>query len=174
MDPEELYKILISLRSSGTRDYHSLNATYLTANIVLSTLISLLMFMGGDPSQGINAMIMILSLLGVFLCLQMVFAQNRMRYINKLYEERLQKIEKGNKWKHQVFMDIKNLVYDEEKCTWKKLPGDYTSKYGYTSELDKDRFIGFANCWFGGRMKTFPWIFIFLYTLSLIYQLFQL
>lgn len=172
LDDENIYKALISLRSSGTRDYHNLNATYLTANLLLISLISILLFMGGDPAQSFNAMILILSLLGFFLCFQMVFAQNRMRYINKLYEERLRKIEDENKWSHRIYVDIYNLVYEEERLSFKKFCSNYTSDSGYRSEIYKERFIGFTNFWFGGRMKTFPWVFILLYLLAFIYQFF--
>jgi len=169
---DEVYKVLIPLRASGTRDYHSLSATYLTANILLVSSVSFLIFMGQDPTIGFNAMILILSLLGIFLCMQMVLAQNRMRYVNKLYEERLRKIEDENKWKHRIFVDIDHLVYDEKRLSCNKLPSNDTSDSGYTSEIEKERFIGYANVWYGGRMKTLPWIFIILYSLAFIYQLF--
>jgi len=128
--------------------------------------------MGGDPTLGFNAMILILSLFGIFLCFQMVFAQNRMRYINKLHEERLQKIEDKNNWSHRIFVDIDNLVYNEERLSCEKLTNDYISACGYQSEIEKDRFIGFANFWFGGRMKTFPWVFMIIYLLAFFYQFF--
>lgn len=172
LDDDKVYTALISLRSSGTRDYHSLNSAYLTANLLLISLISILLFMGGNPITGFNAMILILSLFGIFLCLQMVFAQNRMRYINKLHEERMQKIENENNWMHRIFVDIDKLVYNEERLSYKKLTNEYVSACGYRSEIEKDRFLGFTNFWFGGRMKTFPWIFMLIYLLAFFYQFF--
>lgn len=74
MNPEphlhETYEHLLTLWTSGVRDYHSLLSDYLTANSIFVAVIGL-MVSRESLALLFTILILVLSVFGVLLCLQM-------------------------------------------------------------------------------------------------------
>jgi len=147
-NPDEwIYPILVQLRISGSGAYHSLNSAYLQAN---SLIVAALSFLFGSVNDTRN-LIVFISLMGVFLCIQMKLAQERFRAINTSYAERLKKIEQRNDKIPPIFLD----TYRIEKN--KKLSEELEKKYYHK------RWIRWGKCFLGGRMKLLPYVFFIIY-----------
>lgn len=72
------YGILVTLWTSGRRDFHNLTSTYVTGNSLILTSIALLInaLITGDV-QFLSVIIMAISFLGLWLCYNLKIAQER-------------------------------------------------------------------------------------------------
>lgn len=84
-DLHETYEHLLTLWTSGVRDYHSLLSDYLTANSIFVAVIGL-MVSRESLALLFTILILVLSIFGMLLCLQMAIVwvafQDKMPYGN--------------------------------------------------------------------------------------------
>ncbi|HEC92758.1 MAG TPA: hypothetical protein ENI51_07185 [Candidatus Atribacteria bacterium] len=155
----EIYVLLANLRSSGDGDYHNLTSTYLIANSILVSAVYILLNQSSVFGYYVS---IILSILGLILCLQMVIAQGRFRAQNMYWEKILREIENKPNWKKQkIFNNLKDIMDGEEKL------GE-----------EVDRSVRFAikyhkKIW-ASRMKLMPWLFGIIFILSLIWSTYNI
>ena len=151
------YESLITLWTTGRREYHRLTATYVTANSLLIASISFLM---KNVSKG-EFMVFFISCIGLFLCFNMKVAQSRLSGENYYWERNLRIIEYKKRIKnkrekeevplsHNLFSELKKLM-NEENFHLKKEYGEEIMYRNYGMVLHK-------KC-YARRMKLYPTIF---------------
>lgn len=155
----EIYILLTNLRSSGNRDYHSLTSTYLIANSIFMSGVWILLNQGSV--FGYCASI-ILSILGLILCLQMFIAQGRLRAQNMYWEKILREIENKPNWKKQKnFSNLKDIM-------------DAKNKLGEEVDWSVKFAIKHHKKIWASRMKLMPWLFGIIFILSLGWGLYNI
>jgi hypothetical protein len=148
------YALLAGLRSEGHRDYHNMSLVYLSAISILITGGGILQsgIIGNQISPIGYLISIILSVVGIFLCIQMALAQGIFRTWNSYLEEKLMQIEESKNWKwHRVFLGIyaiKGGKKDEEK--------EKTASSKFIPSLA----VKYRDKWWAGRMKLLPTVFV--------------
>ena len=112
--PEELethnldstYETLVTLWTSGIRDYHSLLSDYLTANSIFVAAMGFLL--AREPATIIfSILIIILCLFGMLMSVQMAIVLGRFSTQNFIWEWRLRGMEQSGTWrKARLFVDL--------------------------------------------------------------------
>jgi len=158
----------VNLWTSGIRDYHSLTSTYVTANSFLITALAFLLkdIPNGDGSDKLIPSLAI-CIVGLYLVLQMYFAQSRFRAQNIYWEFNLIKLENESKCdckkksRRPIFTRWKQFM----ECGCDKNMVEFLDR-----EYEKDFGMKHHRSWFAQRMKTFPLIFacIYLFMISFI------
>ena len=77
-DPNSTYEHLLTLWTSGVRDYHTMLTNYLTANSIFVAVIGLIVSRE-SPALSFTVLIVLLCVFGILLCLQMAIKGNRAR-----------------------------------------------------------------------------------------------
>jgi hypothetical protein len=72
-----VYDHLITLWTSGVRDYHSMLSDYLTANSIFVAVIGLIVSRE-SPTMSLTVLILLLCIFGILLCLQMAIVLGRL------------------------------------------------------------------------------------------------
>jgi hypothetical protein len=159
----QLYVMFAQLRASGTRDYHSLTATYLAANSILLGFIAVILTGGIDKActTHIWAVSIVLSLMGLWLSSQMFVAQRRLSAQNYYFERVLRIIESGTHWAHAGFFSALNRFMEQ--------PGE---PYAIPADGDEDPMqpnfaVRHHRDWWAPRMKSLPYCFMAIFALSL-------
>jgi hypothetical protein len=94
------YGHLLTLWTSGVRDYHSMLSDYLTANSIFVAVIGLTV--SREPlALSFAVLIVLLSVFGILLCLQMAIVLGRFSGQNALWEWQLRGIEGDPQWQGQ-------------------------------------------------------------------------
>ena len=77
-DPNSTYERLLTLWTSGVRDYHTMLSDYLTANSIFVAAIGLIVSRE-SPALSFTVLIVLLCIFGILFCLQMaiVFGMTR-------------------------------------------------------------------------------------------------
>ena len=84
------YDHLITLWTSGVRDYHSMLSDYLTANSIFVAVIGLIVSRESPAmSLSLTVLILLLCIFGILLCLQMAIVLGRLTGQNALWEWKL-------------------------------------------------------------------------------------
>jgi hypothetical protein len=94
------YDHLITLWTSGVRDYHSMLSDYLTANSIFVAVIGLIVSRE-PPAMSLTVLILLLCSFGILLCLQMAIVLGRLSGQNALWEWQLRGIELTQEWQGQ-------------------------------------------------------------------------
>jgi hypothetical protein len=96
------YDHLITLWTSGVRDYHSMLSDYLTANSIFVAVIGLILSRESPAmSLSLTVLILLLCIFGILLCLQMAIVLGRLTGQNALWEWKLRGIELTQEWQGQ-------------------------------------------------------------------------
>lgn len=96
------YDHLITLWTSGVRDYHSMLSDYLTANYIFVAVIGLIVSRESPGmSLSLTVLILLLCIFGILLCLQMAIVLGRLSGQNALWEWQLRGIELAQDWQGQ-------------------------------------------------------------------------
>jgi len=103
---ELTYNNLVSLWTSGIRDYHSLLSDYLTANSIFVAAIGFVV--ARQPIIFIFVLLVIvLCCFGILMTLQMAIVLGRFAAQNALWEWQLRGIERANNWTQRpLFLDL--------------------------------------------------------------------
>src|SRR5512144_341900 len=91
-DLKPAYDHLLTLWTSGVRDYHSMLSDYLTANSIFVAVIGLTVSRE-SPALSFTVLILLLCVFGILLCLQMAIVLGRFSGQNALWEWQLRGIE---------------------------------------------------------------------------------
>jgi hypothetical protein len=97
---ETTYDHLITLWTSGVRDYHTMLSDYLTANSIFVAAIGLILSRE-SPAMSFTVLILLLCIFGILLCLQMAIVLGRLSGQNALWEWQLRGIELAQDWQGQ-------------------------------------------------------------------------
>ena len=164
-DPERTYQHLVSLWTSGIRDYHSLLNAYITANSVFVATIGLLISRQ-SASKIFFLLVLALSVCGILIILQMAILLGRFDSQNAMWEWRMRGIERSPNWKHfTLFEDLYRLR--NQKRTLED-----------TGDIPPQFFPGWAfnihRQWWARRAVSFPLFFGFIYVLFFVWSLAQL
>ena len=105
-DLDSTYNSLVTLWTSGIRDYHSLLSDYLTANSIFVAAMGFLL--ARQPATILfSILIIILCLFGMLMSLQMAIVLGRFSTQNFIWEWRLRGIEQSGSWhKPRLFVDL--------------------------------------------------------------------
>jgi hypothetical protein len=162
---EHTYNNLISLWTAGVRDFHSLLATYLTANSIFVAAIGFLL--ARQPTTKVfTVVVMILCILGVLITLQMALVLARFDAQNALWEWQLRGIERTSQWgRRKLFVDLyrfrnqKEVLHDEASIP---------------SEFKPNWLLRQHRQWWARRAVSFPVYFGIIYGVFLIWSVTQL
>ena len=102
-DLDSTYEHLITLWTSGVRDYHTMLSDYLTANSIFVAVIGLIVSRE-SPALSFTVLIVLLCVFGILLCLQMAIVLGRLSGQNALWEWRLRGIEQDPEWHEEKLM----------------------------------------------------------------------
>jgi hypothetical protein len=94
------YNHLITLWTSGVRDFHSMLSDYLTANSIFVAVIGLIVSRE-SATMSLTVLILLLCIFGILLCLQMAIVLGRLSGQNGLWEWQLRGIELAQEWQGQ-------------------------------------------------------------------------
>jgi hypothetical protein len=99
-DLDSTYEHLLTLWTSGVRDYHTMLSDYLTANSIFVAVIGLIV--SREPlALSFTVLIVLLCVFGILLCLQMAIVLGRLSGQNALWEWRLRGIEQDPEWQKE-------------------------------------------------------------------------
>ena len=103
---DSTYNSLLTLWTSGIRDYHSLLSDYLTANSIFVAAVGF--FFARQPVTVLfSIVIIVLCMFGMLMSLQMAIVLGRFSSQNFIWEWRLRGIEQSASWrKPTLFMDL--------------------------------------------------------------------
>jgi hypothetical protein len=76
-DPNSTYEHLLTLWTSGVRDYHTMLSDYLTANSIFVAVIGLIVSRE-SPALSFTVLIVLLCIFGILLCFQMAIVLGRL------------------------------------------------------------------------------------------------
>lgn len=164
-DLHETYKYLLTLWTSGVRDYHSLLSDYLTANSIFVAIIGL-MVSRESLALLFTILILVLSIFGVLLCLQMAIVLGRFSCQNALWEWQLRGIEQDPAWiERKPLMDAYHLHEAQQPI---EDPRNQPPRFEPAWAFRRHR------GWWAHRAVSFPWFFGLVYSLFLIWAIIQL
>ena len=104
------YAHLLTLWTSGVRDYHSLLSDYLTANSIFVAAIGFLLARD-SASMMFSALVVVLCLFGILMAVQMAIVLGRFSAQNHLWEWQLRGIEQTAGWLTRTpFQDLHRLT----------------------------------------------------------------
>lgn len=162
---EESYKYLLTLWTSGVRDYHSMLSDDLTANSIFVAVIGLTASRE-SPALSLTVLILLLCVFGILLCLQMAIVLGRFSGQNALWEWQLRRSEQAPEWNkpllmmglyrlHETQQPVENLHND---------PQVFAPNWAFRQHRQ----------WWAHRAVSFPWFFGLVYGLFLMWALTRL
>ncbi|HEX9155656.1 MAG TPA: hypothetical protein VF819_08835, partial [Nitrospira sp.] len=147
---EQSYGYLLTLWTSGVRDYHSMLSDYLTANSIFVAVIGLTVSRE-SPALSFTVLILLLCVFGILLCLQMAIVLGRFSGQNALWEWQLRGIEQAPEWnKPQLIMGLYRL--HETQRPVENLQNDpqiFAPNWAFRQHRQ----------WWAHRAVSFPWFF---------------
>src|SRR5215470_2461323 len=99
-DPNSTYEHLLTLWTTGVRDYHTMLSDYLTAHSIFVAVIGLIVSRE-STALSFTVLIVLLCIFGILLCLQMAIVLGRLSGQNALWEWQLRGIEMTQGWQGQ-------------------------------------------------------------------------
>jgi hypothetical protein len=162
---EESYNYLLTLWTSGVRDYHSMLSDYLTANSIFVAVIGLTVSRE-SPALSLTVLILLLCVFGILLCLQMAIVLGRFSGQNALWEWQLRGIEQAPEWnKPQLMMGLYRLHETQQPVeNLQNDPQVFAPNWAFRQHRQ----------WWAHRAVSFPWFFGLVYGLFLMWALTQL
>ena len=159
------YEHLMTLWTSGVRDYHTMLSDYLTANSIFVAVIGLIL------SQELLALsftvlIVLLCIFGVLLCLQMAIVLGRLSGQNALWEWRLRGIEQDPAWQKEKLMTCLRLLHEVRQpiVDRRNEPTVFEPNWAFRQHRQ----------WWAHRAISFPWFFGSVYALLLVWSVTKL
>lgn len=159
------YASLLTLWTSGVRDYHTMLSDYLTANSIFVAIIGLLISRG---SFGIpfSLIIVLLSSIGILMSAQMAIVLGRFSGQNALWEWHLRGIEASPSWQDGTPMsNLYRLREHQASITDNRNePRTFAPSWAFRQHRQ----------WWTHRAVSFPWYFGTVHGLFLVWGLSQL
>jgi hypothetical protein len=164
-DLHETYKHLLTLWTSGVRDYHSLLSDYLTANSIFAAIIGL-MVSRESLALLFTILIVVLSIFGVLLCLQMAIVLGRFSCQNALWEWQLRGIEQDPAWVERKPLTDAYHLHEAQRPIEdaRNQPPLFEPAWAFRQHRG----------WWAHRAVSFPWFFGLVYSLFLLWAIIQL
>lgn len=159
------YNHLLTLWTSGVRDYHTMLSDYLTANSIFVAVIGLLV---SRESQALpfTIVIVLLSVIGILMSVQMAIVLGRFSGQNALWEWQLRGIEALPDWQERKpvsslyrLREHREAIVDEANE-----PSVFEPSWAFRQHRQ----------WWAHRAVSFPWFFGTVYGLFLLWGLIQL
>jgi hypothetical protein len=161
----QTYDHLLTLWTAGVRDYHTMLSDYLTANSIFVAVIGLLV---SRESLAIphTILVVLLSIFGLLLCLQMAIVLGRFAGQNALWEWQLRGIEQGPVWKEPKLITGLYLLHETRRPIQdpRNEPPVFMPNWAFRQHRQ----------WWAHRAVSFPWFFGSVYSLFLLWASTQL
>lgn len=159
------YADLITLWTSGVRNYHSLLSAYLLAHSIFVALIGL--FVSQHPmKQALGIVIALLSVFGILHCIQMAIVLGRFSAQNSFWEWQLRGIEAAPQWSGRKLLSGLRWLR-ERREPWPESanePPFFSPNWAFRTHRQ----------WWAHRAVSFPLFFGSVYGLFLLWSLGQL
>jgi hypothetical protein len=154
------YDHLITLWTSGVRDYHSMLSDYLTANSIFVAVIGLIMSRE-SATMSLTVLILLLCNFGILLCLQMAIVLGRLSGQNALWEWQLRGIELAQEWQGQKLVTDLYRLHEARQPVegLRNEPPVFKPNWAFRQHRQ----------WWAHRSVSFPWFFGAVYGLFLIW-----
>ncbi len=164
-DHDSTYEHLITLWTSGVRDYHAMLSDYLTANSIFVAVIGLIVSRE-HLALSFTVLIVLLCVFGILLCLQMAIVLGRLSGQNALWEWRLRGIEQDPEWhKEQLMTSLRRLHEFRQPIEDRRNePPVFEPNWAFRQHRQ----------WWAHRAISFPWFFGSVYALLLVWSVTQL
>ena len=165
VSPHMTYEHLLTLWTSGVRDYHTMLSDYLTANSIFVAVIGLLVSRE-SLSSPFTILIVLLSVFGILLCWQMAIVLGRFSGQNALWEWQLRGIEQAPQWTgHKLLTGLHQLHESRQPIEDPRNdPPVFEPNWAFRQRRQ----------WWGHRAVSFPWFFGSVYSLFLLWAATQL
>lgn len=166
-DLKPAYDHLITLWTSGVRDYHSMLSDYLTANSIFVAVIGLIVSRESPAmSLSLTVLILLLCTFGILLCLQMAIVLGRLSGQNALWEWKLRGIELAQEWQgHKLVTGLYRLHEARQPVEdLRNEPPVFKPNWAFRQHRQ----------WWAHRSVSFPWFFGAVYGLFLIWGVIHL
>lgn len=162
---ESTYDHLITLWTSGVRDYHTMLSDYLTANSIFVAVIGLIVSRE-SPTMSFTVLILLLGIFGILLCLQMAIVLGRMSGQNALWEWQLRGIELAQGWQGQKLITGLYQLHETRQSIEnpRNEPTVFTPNWAFRQHRQ----------WWAHRAVSFPWFFGCVYGVFLTWAVMQL
>ena len=164
-DLDATYEHLLTLWTSGVRDYQSMLSDYLMANSIIVMVIGLIVSRESHTLP-LTVLIVLLCVFGILLCLQMAIVLGRLSGQNALWEWRLRGIEQDPEWHKEKVMtslhqlhEIRQPIEDQ-----RNQPTVFVPNWAFRQHRQ----------WWAHRAISFPWFFGSVYALLLVYSVTKL
>ncbi len=159
------YEHLLTLWTSGVRDYHSLLSDYLTANSIFVAVIGLLVSRE-SLAMHFTLLILLLCIFGILLCLQMAIVLGRFSGQNALWEWQLRGIEQNPTWNDPKLLTSVYWLHEAQQPIEdpRNQPPLFEPNWAFRQHRQ----------WWAHRAVSFPWFFGLVYFLFLLWALMQL
>jgi hypothetical protein len=156
------YDHLITLWTSGARDYHSMLSDYLTANSIFVAVIGLIVSRE-SPTLSLVVLILLLCIFGILLCLQMAIVLGRLSGQNALWEWQLRGIELAQDWQEQKLITGLYRLHEARQPVedLRNEPPVFKPNWAFRRHRQ----------WWAHRSVSFPWFFGCVYGLFFIWGL---
>jgi hypothetical protein len=159
------YEHLLTLWTSGVRDYHSMLSDYLTANSIFVAVIGLLVSRE-SLALPITILIVLLCIFGLLLSLQMAIVLGRFSGQNALWEWQLRGIEQAPQWGGQKLLTGLYQLHESRQPIrdQRNDPPVFEANWAFRQHRQ----------WWAHRAVSFPWFFGSVYSLFLLWAAIQL
>lgn len=154
------YNHLLTLWTSGVRDYHTMLSDYLTANSIFAAVIGVTASRESS-AMSFTVLILILCIFGILLCLQMAIVLGRLSGQNALWEWQLRGIELDGEWEEQKLITSLYRLHDtrEPVQDLRNEPPLFVPNWAFRQHRQ----------WWAHRAVSFPWFFGCVYGLFFIW-----
>ena len=155
------YEYLLTLWTSGVRDYQSMLSDYLMANSIIIMAIGLIVSREFHTPP-LTVLIVLLCIFGILLCLQMAIVLGRLSGQNALWEWRLRGVEQNPEWhKEKLMMGLHSLhEFRHPIEDQRNEPTIFVPNWAFRQHRQ----------WWAHRAISFPWFFGIVYALLLVYS----
>jgi len=164
-DLQATYDHLLTLWTSGVRDYHTMLSDYLTANSIFVAVIGLIVSRE-SPAMSFTVLILLLCIFGILLCLQMAIVLGRLSGQNALWEWQLRGIELTQDWQGQKLVTGLYRLHETRQPLedLRNEPPVFKPNWAFRQHRQ----------WWAHRAVSFPWFFGCVYGLFFIWAVTQL
>ncbi len=159
------YNHLLTLWTSGVRDYHTMLSDYLTANSIFVAVIGLLVSRE-SLALPFTLVIVLLSTIGILMSAQMAIVLGRFSGQNALWEWQLRGIESLPDWQDRkpVSMLYRLREHRETIVDERNEPRSFAPSWAFRQHRQ----------WWAHRAVSFPWFFGTVYGLFLLWGVTQI
>jgi len=160
-DIDSTYEHLLTLWTSGVRDYHTMLSNYLTANSIFVAVIGLIVSRE-SLALSFAVLTVLLCVFGILLCLQMAIVLGRLSGQNALWEWRLRGIELDSEWHGEKLVTSLYRLHELRQPIENQRNEPTVFKPNWAFRQHRQ--------WWAHRAISFPWFFGSVYALLLVWS----